>query len=118
MQHSKVRKSANFCISEIKNCRELQKAKLRGFIRGISKGKCPTVLGDSLSFLFEDLEKQICDYYMALDKKGYCPIVRRNLKQKLADLSNVAECMFVKLVSLDQLARQAKEKREPHWPGT
>jgi len=90
MRLETVIKFANNCIKTIQECKQLKQYKLDGFIKGIAKGKCRTVLGDSIEFLYEDLEKQIFDYHVALAQ-------RKSLMQCLADLSNVAECLFVKL---------------------
>lgn len=87
--------SAQNILKNIKACKELDHLKLLGFIGGISKGKCPTVLGDSLKFLHKDLEKQILDYNIALTQGT-------PLKQDLVNLINVAECLFVKLDHLEK----------------
>jgi hypothetical protein len=83
-------------VKEIRNNQRLQKHELRRFIGGISKGKCPTILGDSLKFLFQDLEKQIYDYHLAV-------VHKKPLKQELANLINTASCLFMKL---DHLKRK------------
>lgn len=92
--------SAEKILKTIKSCKELERLKLLGFVGGVSKGKCPTVLGDSLKFLYQDLEKQIFDYHVALAQG-------KPLKQDLANLINVAECLFVKLDHIEK----TREKR-------
>ena len=87
--------SAQNILMTIAKCKELERLKFKGFVGGVGKGKCPTVLGDSLKFLYQDLEKQILDYHIS---RHY----GKPLKQDLANLINVAECLFVKLDHLEK----------------
>jgi len=89
-------------LDMIEKCPELNEMKFCGFVRGINKGKCPTLLGDSLHFLYRDLEKQILDYHLAL-------AYGKPLKQDLANLINVAGCLFVKLNHLEKRRKNHEE---------
>jgi hypothetical protein len=99
-----IEESARDCIENIERCDELKKYKLKGFINGISKGKCPTILGDSLLFLLQDLEKQIYDYHLAIANN-------KPLEQDLANLINVAGCLFVKLNHIEKKAKMKRSSR-------
>ena len=69
---------------------ELQNLELRGFIKGDKKGKTMDV---PLVALKMNLAKQFRDWLNAYDSKNIL-----DMKKALADLRNVAGCVFLKLL--------------------
>ena len=77
----------------IRQNRELQQFEIKGFLRGAEKGKTMNVtfeqLVQSLTKQYDDFIHQLVYYYTS------APTDLESLKQKIADVRNVAGCLFL-----------------------
>ena len=85
-----IMKGINLWI-KIESCKDLKLLEIRGFIRGEEKGKTMDV---PLERVFQSLQKQWKD----LENAFYCCSDNNELKKCIADLRNVAGCLFLKLL--------------------
>jgi len=89
-----ITKGINLWI-KIESCKDLKLLEIRGFIRGERKGKTMNV---PPVIVFESLQKQWKD----LENAFYCCSDNNELKKCIADLRNVAGCLFLKLLELEK----------------
>jgi len=91
-----ITKGINLWI-KIESCRDLKLLEIRGFIRGEEKGKTIDV---PLEKVFQSLKKQWEDLETTYFKYG--SFYPSKLKKCIADLRNVAGCLFLKLLELEK----------------
>ena len=74
--------------------KELKALEIEGFVRGLRKGKTMNVTLDKI--VLESLHKQYLDFL-----KAYGSQDKDEMKRTLADLRNVAGCVFLKILEED-----------------
>lgn len=83
----------------------LQELEVEGFYRGKQKGKTMNV---PLHIIMQSIDKQHEDLTTAYINT---PQNYKNLKQRLADLRNVAGCAFLKIEEWEQLEEKKGKKK-------
>ena len=78
----------------INTSKELEDLEIKGFLRGEKAGKTTNV---PIGVIYESLSKQVKDLQDAYQFYQINSSQKEELKQKIADLRNVAGCLFLKL---------------------
>jgi len=85
--------------NKIENCTELKQLEALGFLRGAKQGKTMDV---PLEKVFQSLKKQWHDLVWAYSNYTTVSKDTSELKRCIADLRNVAGCLFLKLLELER----------------